>query len=311
MGKIAFLFAGQGAQYTGMGKELYESSAAAKTVFDLADSIRPHTSAQCFTADKEELSQTINTQPCLYCVDLAAAKALREQGIHPDAVAGFSLGEIAALTFSQVLTQRQGFELVCERAKFMSHATEKTGGGMAAVLKLAPEKVDQLSEPYEKVFPVNYNCPGQVAVAGEKDQLAEFCKAVAEQGGKAVPLAVSGAFHSPFMDEAAHDMEQYLETLVVSEPCVTLYSNYTAEPYIDEAAAIKENIAKQVNHPVRWQTILEKMAAEGIDIFVEVGAGKTLSGLVKKTVPGARIFNVENADSLKKVIATLKEELGC
>lgn len=306
MGKIGFVFSGQGAQYTGMGKGLYDSSKAAKAVFDLADSMRPNTSNQCFTAKKDELSQTINTQPCLYCVDLAAAEALKENHIVPAAVAGFSLGEIAALTFAKVLTHKQGFTLVCKRAAFMSEATAKTGGSMAAILKLTNEKVNELAEKYGHVFPVNYNCPGQVAVAGEKNELAEFCKDVQTAGGKAVPLAVSGAFHSPFMDKAAEKMAALLENVALNAPAIPLYSNYTSLPYDDNQQNIKENIAQQVNHPVLWQTIVEKMAADGIDTFIEVGAGKTLSGLIKKTLPDVKIHHVEDAESLNATIQALK-----
>jgi len=306
MGKIGFVFSGQGAQYTGMGKGLYDTSKAARAVFDLADSIRPNTSNQCFTARKDELSQTSNTQPCLYCVDLAAAEALKENHIVPDAVAGFSLGEIAALTFVKVLAPKQGFSLVCKRAAFMSEATAKTGGSMAAILKLSNEQVDKLSEKYAQVFPVNYNCPGQVAVAGEKNELTEFCKDVQNAGGKAVPLAVSGAFHSPFMDKAAEKMAAQLGSMVLNAPTVPLYSNYTSRLYNNNQQNIKENIAQQVNHPVLWQTIIEKMAADGIDTFVEVGAGKTLCGLIKKTLPDVKIHHVEDADSLNSTIQALK-----
>ncbi len=308
MGKIAFLFSGQGAQYSGMGKELCQASASAKAVFDQADSLRPGTSEQCFTASKEELSQTINTQPCLYCVDLSAAQALRSAGIVPDAVAGFSLGEIAALTFSGVLSEKDGFALVCKRAEYMSKATEETGGGMAAVLKLTAQQVDELCAGFDKVYPVNYNCPGQVSVAGEKNELEEFCQKAAEAGARVVPLAVSGAFHSPFMDGASAQMREYIASVPVHTPQIPVYSNYTAEYYENDAAKIRENIVLQMNHPVRWQTILEKLAADGFDTFVEVGAGKTLCGLVKKTVKGVKIINVEDAATLQAALSVWKQE---
>lgn len=306
MGKIAFVFSGQGAQYSGMGKELFEESPAAKAVFTLADSIRPNTSAQCFEGSKEELGLTINTQPCLYCVDLAAAEALREQGIVPDAVAGFSLGEIPALVFAGVLSEKEGFSLVCKRAAFMSEATAKTGGGMAAILKLDSDAVNALCKNYSEVFPVNYNSPGQIVVAGEKQQLEAFCKEAKTQGARTVPLAVSGAFHSPFMDKASEKMREYLEQVPVQSAKIPVYSNCTAMPYGQDAASIAEGISQQINHPVRWQTIVETLSADGFDTFVEVGAGKTLCGLIKKTVSGAAIYNVEDAESLHATVSALK-----
>lgn len=306
MGKIAFLFSGQGAQYPGMGKSLCEASSAAKAVFDLADSVRPHTSVQCFSGTKEELSRTENTQPCVYCVDLAAAEALKACGIVPDVAAGFSLGEVAALTFCGVLTPEEGFQLVCKRASFMDEAAQCTNGGMAAVLKLPDERVEALCAEQKGTYPVNYNCPGQVSVAGEKAALERLCKAVQEAGGRAVPLAVSGGFHSPMMDSAAEKMQLELQNVAVSAPTVPLYANYTAEHYAADAAAIKENIAMQVNHPVPWQAILKKMEEEGVTDFVEVGPGKTLAGLVKKTLPGVSIHRVEDAETLQATVEALK-----
>ena len=298
MGKIAFVFSGQGAQYPGMGKELCEISAAAAEVFRLADELRPGTSAQCFGASQEELSQTINTQPCLYCMDLAAAEALREKGVVPQMAAGFSLGEIAALTFTGALTPKDGFSLVCHRARLMSEAAGKTGGGMAAVLKLSPESVEELCREFPGVYPVNYNSPGQIAVAGEETALDGFCDRAREAGARVVTLSVIGAFHSPYRDEAAKGLGEYLKTVPVSLPDIPLYSNWTGEKYSGEN--LKTAVEMQVNHPVRWQTIVEKMAAEGVDTFVEVGAGKTLCGLIKKTVKNARVYHVEDGASLSK-----------
>ena len=305
MKKIAFLFSGQGAQYPGMGQSLSENSAAAKAVFAVADAQRPGTSAQCFSGTKEELNQTINTQPCVYAVDLAAARALQENGIEPDCVAGFSLGEIAALTFAGTFEEAAGFDFVCHRARFMSEATEKTGGSMAAILKLSNEKVNELAAAYDKVFPVNYNCPGQVSCAGDKEQLDAFCKDCKANGARAVPLAVSGAFHSPFMDPAAESLKKQLEITPVRPAVTPIYSNKTAALYPAEEAGIRENIADQVNHPVRWQETLEAMWENGVTVFIECGPGKTLTGLVKKTLPQAVACRVEDADTLKETLDTL------
>jgi len=306
MNKIAFLFSGQGSQYTGMGRSLCNASPAAKAVFDTVDSIRPGTSEQCFTAAKEELSLTVNTQPCVYSVDLAAAEALRENGVEPDVTAGFSLGEIAALTFSGVFSGEDGFAFVCKRGQFMHEAAEEEDGGMAAVLKLSDDRVEELCSRFDRVYPVNYNCPGQVTVAGDRRELESFCGIVAAAGGRAVPLAVSGAFHSPFMDPAGSRLREVLKITAVKTPSIPVYSNFTSEQYGTDRTDMGENIIMQVSHPVRWQKILEKMYARGIQIFVEVGPGKVLSGLVKKTIPGAAVYHVEDADTLQQTVSALR-----
>mgnify|MGYP000889778789 FL=1 len=305
MGKVAFLFSGQGAQHTGMGEELYKISPAARKVFDLADEIRPGTSNQCFTAGKSELGLTVNTQPCVYCVDLAAAEAVAEGGVKPDCAAGFSLGEIAALSFSGVFTREDGFSFVCRRGEYMNGAAVKRPGGMAAVLKLPDDKVRELCGRYESVYPVNYNCPGQVAVAGGKGQLEKLCAEVSKEGGRAVMLDVSGAFHSPFMDEASEKIKGYLETASVSAPFVPVYSNYTASLYPKDAGSIRKNVCMQVNHPVLWRKTIEDMASNGVDTFIETGAGKVLSGLVRKTLKDVRIFHVEDGATLKETLSAL------
>lgn len=194
MGKIAFVFSGQGAQYPGMGQSLAQCGPAARAVFDLADSLRPGTSAQCFSGTAEELSITKNTQPCLYCVDLAAAKALEEGGVRPDFAAGFSLGEVAAVTFGGILSEQAGFDFVCKRAAAMDEAARQNPGSMAAVLKLSNEAVEALCKEFTQVWPVNYNCPGQLVVAGEKEQLAAFQQKVKEAGAGRLPwLSAAGS----------------------------------------------------------------------------------------------------------------------
>ncbi len=295
MGKIAFVFSGQGAQYTGMGKELYECSPAAKAVFDMADSIRQGTSTQCFEADKETLSITVNTQPCVFTADLAAAAAVAEKGIKPDYLAGFSLGEIAALGFGGVMSYEEAFRLVCKRGELMDKAAKENEGAMVAVMKLIPEKVEELAKQFDNTYPVNYNSPAQTVVATTKENADKLVEAVKAEKGKGIKLAVSGAFHSPFMRSAAEGLGEYLADKELEKPLIPIYSNVTAQPYGDD---IKQLIKSQAESPVQWQKTVENLIAEGVDTFIEVGVGKTLAGLIKKINKDVRVFNVENRETL-------------
>lgn len=304
MDKIAFVFSGQGAQYSGMGKAFYTYSPAARRVFDMADNIRPGTLKQCFEGTPEELTVTENTQPCIYCVDLAAAAALREAGIDADMLAGFSLGEIAALAFSGAVTYEDGFKLVCRRAQHMQNASKAAPAAMAAVLKLSDDEVVALTKEFENVYAVNFNSPGQVVVSGEAGVLACFMARVKDAGGKAMPLKVSGGFHSPFMTAASDQFAAELDNFLISPPSVPLFSNVTAKPYEDD---LKGLLARQIQSPVQWWRTVENMIELGAGTFVEVGPGKVLSGLVSRISDKVRIFNVEDDVSLQNTIAEVKK----
>lgn len=299
MGKNVFVFSGQGAQVPGMGKSLYDNSPAAKAVFDMVESIRPGTIKQCFEGTKEELSITFNTQPCVFAVDLAAAAAVAEKGIKPDYVAGFSLGEIAAIAFAGMLSYEDAFKLVCRRAEVMDKAANENKGAMAAVMKLTPEKVEEICEGFEKAYPVNYNSPAQTVVAAAEDEIDALCDKVKEEKGKAVKLAVSGAFHSPFMASASAALREYLEDVKLEAPEIPVYSNVTAQPYEGD---YKELIAAQVKSPVKWQKTVENLVQQGADRFIEVGVGKTLTGLIKKINKDVTAINIETKEGLDALV---------
>lgn len=310
--KIAFLFAGQGAQYVGMGKELYESSAICKEIFDIGESLRTGTISTCFNGPADELTRTVNTQPCLFLCDLACAEALRSNGITADVCAGFSLGELPALAFSGVLSVKDAFRTVVLRGEAMDKCASEHVGGMVAALKLPFETVEDICSHYDNIYPVNYNCPGQLSCAGSTEQLDDFCNEIKSAGGRAVKLAVSGAFHTPFMNEATLRLAELLKTLDISEPDIPLYSDFKATPYPNDPDEIRETIALQASNSVKWVNILKAMRADGIDTFVEVGAGKTLSGFVNRTFPtevadgSVRVFNVSDTETLNSTLQALK-----
>lgn len=295
MGKVALIFSGQGAQYPGMGKELYHCSPAAKAVYDMADSIREGTSHQCFEGTKEELSVTVNTQPTVFTADLAAAAAVAEKGVHIDYLAGFSLGEIAALGFSGMLSYEDAFKLVCKRGELMDKAANKTAGAMVAVMKLTPQRIEEICKEFDECWPVNYNSPAQTVVAMNKAVMDEFCEKIKAERGRAVPLAVSGAFHSPYMEEASLGLSEVLDGLELNNPEIPLYSNFTAQPYEGD---YKSLITNQCKNPVKWQETVENLIANGVDTFIEVGVGKTLTGLVKKINKDVTAIKVENKEDL-------------
>ncbi|MCL2046832.1 MAG: ACP S-malonyltransferase [Oscillospiraceae bacterium] len=301
-GKIAFMFSGQGAQYTGMGRELYDNSEAARAVFDLAERIRPGTIEQCFSGSEEELTITENTQPCVFCVDLAAAVMLDFAGVKADMVAGFSLGELPALAYSGAFSYEDAFELVWKRGIFMDRATQGADSGMAAILRLSNEDVEKICKEFKNLSAANYNCPGQVVIAGLKNDFDSIKEKVSEAGGRFMPLKTSGAFHSPFMLAASTDFALELANYDISDPRIPTYSNVTAKAYDGD---IKVLLAKQISSSVKWENTVRDMISAGAKTFIEVGPGKTLCGLVQRISDEVSVYNVEDYDSFNKTLMEL------
>ena len=302
MGGVSFLFSGQGDQFPGMGQNLYETYPAAREAFDLCESLRPGTLEQCFRGTAEELKETRNTQPCLFAMELAAAAVLEEKGIVPEAAAGFSLGEVTAAAFTGIVDRETGFRLVCKRGALMQAAAEQFDTSMTAVVKLTPETVQELCSRYSQVYPVNFNCPGQITVSGLAEQMTAFAADVKAAGGRAIPLKVGGAFHSPFMAQAAQAFADELANAAMSKGRMPLYSNVTARPYEEDPRTL---LAKQIASPVLWERIIRNMADAGMDTFIEIGPGKTLTNMVKKILPQAKTYCVAEMETL------LKEVTGC
>ncbi len=298
MGKIAFLFPGQGAQQVGMGQDFYENNPHARAIFDQLEAQRSGTLALCFEGAMETLSQTIHTQPCLFACELAAAHALIARGIVPDMLAGFSLGEVAALSCSGAVSLTDGFSLVCQRAALMQNSAEQIDTAMAAVLKLDNATVEGICAQFEGVYPVNYNCPGQVTVACLREQLAPFSAAVKTAGGRAMPLKVSGGFHSVFMHEAAQSFADVLAQVDIQTPKIPLYANVTGKPYAGDPRTL---LAQQIENPVRWEAIVRDMIAQGVTTMYEVGAGTVLAGLVKKIDPSVTCHSISTSAQLDAI----------
>jgi len=304
MGEIAFVFPGQGAQYPGMGLGLYESNMAAREVFDMAEDIRPGVLELIFHGSIEDLTKTENTQPAMFCVELATAAALQNAGVSPKRLAGFSLGEITALTVSGAVTAPEGFRMVIRRAQLMQNASESAETSMAAVIKLDDGTVEGICHEFMNIFPVNYNYPGQVVVSGAVDELPLFGQRVKELGGRVVPLKVAGAFHSPYMKAAAEEFRKSASAFDIRAPGAPVYSNMTARPYSGDPIPL---LGGQICSPVLWSGTILNMICDGVDTFIEAGPGKVLSGLISRISGEVRVYNAEDPDSLDK---TVSEVLG-
>ena len=305
MGKIAFVFAGQGAQSPGMGKDVYDAVPAVRDIFAKADAGRPGTSAQCFEADADELMQTKNTQPCVYTVDLAMAAALEAEGIHADMTAGYSLGELAALTYGGAMTIENGIGIVSERGRLMQIASEAHETGMMAVLKLSDERVEELCSKYPDLYPVNFNCDGQVSVAGDKEQINEMADEVRAEDGRVRILKVSGAFHSPYMNEASAEFAKYLKDAEIGEATIPVYSNRTALPYEGD---YKQLLAEQIINPIYWKKLILNMIDEGADTFIELGPGKALTSMITRISDDVKMYRVSDMETLQETLEGVKNK---
>ncbi|WP_026518666.1 ACP S-malonyltransferase [Butyrivibrio sp. MC2021] len=303
MGKIAFLLAGQGSQYPGMAKEFFENIKEVHDFFGVAEAIRPGTLSQIICGTEEELKKTENTQPCVFLADIASVMALESEGIKADATAGFSLGEVVGLAVSKVMSKEDAFKLVCSRGKAMQKAAEETEGSMVAVLRMDRGELEQVCEE-TGVFPVNYNCPGQIVVSGKKEKIENLKNKLSEKKIRFVEIAVGGPFHTPYMSKATEHIKSVLQdqkTFNLNKSEIPLYANMNGRPYPENKADMAETLALQVSNSVRWEETIRNMIADGIDTFIECGPGKTLSGFVKRIAPEARIFNVSDMESLMKV----------
>ncbi len=310
MTKYALIFPGQGAQKTGMGKDLYDNSQAAKKVFNTADKVLGYNiSDLCFNGSEEDLMKTINSQPCILTVSLAAFEALKEKtNINIACTAGHSLGEYAALYAAGAVDLETVLKLIQKRASLMNEAAEQTQGAMAAVLGLDNETVINITKELNNVYVANFNSPGQVVITGDKTQINNSIDMFKTAGAKRVlPLSVSGAFHSPFMEKAADEFVQFVNRFNLNDTTIPVYTYVDAEAETI-GTGFKEKLPKQICSSVLWTQTINNIEKEGITNFIEIGSGKVLAGLNKKINPELNTLNVFDYESLKNVLSEIKEK---
>ncbi|MDP3016272.1 MAG: ACP S-malonyltransferase [Deltaproteobacteria bacterium] len=303
--KVAFVFPGQGSQVVGMGKEFYDHFKAAREVFEEADdALHFSISGLCFSGPEESLKLTENTQPAVLTVSIAALRVLQaEKGIEPGLTAGHSLGEYSALVASGALSFAEAVQIVRLRGKFMQEAVPVGEGTMAAILGMEREEVERVCEEAssgEVLSPANFNCPGQIVIAGHTKAVERAIEIVKQKGKKAMPLQVSAPFHSPLMKPAGIRLSETLQSTHVKELRVPVVTNVEAKAN-SASERVKPLLVEQVSSPVRWEESMRQMIEEGIERILEIGPGKVLSGLMKRIDPKVGTGNLEDIQSLKKI----------
>ena len=301
MSKIAFVFPGQGAQYTGMAKDFYEKYAVSREVFESASKASGlDVKALCFE-ENDRLNITEYTQIAMLTAEIAILRAVEEAGIRSQVNAGLSLGEYGALVASGVMKEEDAFTVVRKRGIFMQEAYP-TGGAMSAVLGTDAELIEKICNETQGIVSIaNYNCPGQIVISGKKEAVDEAAEKLKEAGAKRViPLNVSGPFHSKMLTEAGEKLGKVLDTVEIHKPAIPYAANVTAE-YVTEAEDVKPLLERQVSSSVRWEQTMRMMLADGVDTFIEIGPGKTLAGFMKKIDRSVRVINIEKLEDIEKV----------
>ena len=307
--KIAFVFPGQGSQYVGMGKDLWENFDEVKALYkEASEALGYDVKELSFNGPQEELNKTSRTQPCLLTASIAAYRVLSSHGIASSLMAGHSLGEYSAIVASDVISFKEAVMLTEKRGRFMQEAVPEGKGLMAAILGLDRQKVDDICLSVESgyVSPANYNSPGQIVIAGEKTAVEDAMKLAKNAGAKrALALSVSAPSHCTLMVEASNRLAELLNTINIKDPEVPIVNNADAV-ILTTADRIKASLIKQLNSPLLWEDSVRNMVQTGVDTIIEVGPGKVLTGLIKRIEPSVRLFNVEDTASLNKTLEELK-----